>query len=99
MATVEMDPVSPTRTTLEQSENQPEPGTESSSIPSALSSPSASDLVEATEAGSSTLTVRPISAPNFHFLEAILLKTPYLKIAPIATTPAIPELSTMAFPQ
>ena len=45
------------------------------------------------------LIIRPVSAPDFHFLEIVSLKTPFLKIASIAVTPAILELSTMALPQ
>ena len=63
------------------------------------SSPSASDLVEVTETGSSSLAIGPISAPDFRFLEVVPLKTPFPNIAPIAVIPAIPELSTIVFPQ
>ena len=64
MMTVEKEPVSPIQMAPEQSKDHPKPETESSLIPPALSSLSASDLVVATGSGSSTLTIGPISAPS-----------------------------------
>ena len=52
VAMVKTEPVPPTRTTIEQGGDQLEPEMESSSISPALSSPSASNFVEATKAGS-----------------------------------------------
>ena len=90
VATVKTEPVSPAQIALEQSEDKPKHETESSLIPPALSNLLASDLVEATEAGSSTLTNGLISMPDFRFLEVVPLKTPFLKIASIVATLAIP---------
>ena len=82
MTTVKTEPVSPIQMAPKQSEDQLEPETESSLIQPAFSSPSASDLVMATSSGSSTLTVSPVSTPDFSFLETIPMKTLFLKIAP-----------------
>ena len=57
VATVEMESHSPARTVLEQGGDKPEPETEMSLILPAPSRPSASDLVEVTEASSSMLSV------------------------------------------
>ena len=65
MAAVEIEPVSPAKTTSEQCGDQPEPKMELSSISLALSTPSTSDLVEANEGGSSTLTVGQIPMIGF----------------------------------
>ena len=94
MTMVETEPVSPIQMASEQSKDQPDPETESSSIPPALSSFSASDLVVATGSGSSTLIIGPISALEFGFLETVPLKTHFLKISPPVLTLAnltIPE--------
>ena len=95
---VKTEHVSPAQTTPEQCGDQPEPEMELPSIPPALSSPSASDLVEATD-GSSTITIWPIPMPDFRFLDVVPLKILFLKIAPITATPAISESFTTALPQ
>jgi len=98
MATVETEPHSLARTVSEQCGDQPEPETELSLTPPALSSPSAFDLVEVTKASSSTLTVGLISMPDFRFLEVVPLKTPFPRIVPMVAAPAIPESSMMVLP-
>ena len=99
VATVKMEHVSPTRTALEQGVDLPELETGSSLVLRAFSSSSTSDLVEATESSSSMLTVGSITAPDFRFLEVVLLKTNFLKITPIVVTPPIVESCIMILSQ
>ena len=96
---MEAEPVSPTQIAPEQGRDLPGPEMELSSILPALCSPSDSDLVEAIEAGSSTITIRSTSVLDFHFLEAAPLKTHFSRIVPTAATPVIPELSIIFLPQ
>ena len=93
MATVETELIS------KHGGDQPEPEMELSLIPPTASSPSVSDLVEVTEAGSPTFAVELIPTPGFRFVPDVPLKTPFLWAAQIAAGLIIPESPTMALPR